>query len=671
MARNLILLLFLYASVGPAHGETGTGLSPLLARKISIHLLGRPISTQEWVTLQNSSNLQTPADFAQALMKNPDTNQDYYRRMSMRILEHVQLPYEWTTTTRLQGRTSVVLPANSAYRLIRRTVETDQSWDDLLIASDFARENPSTTRFLMQQKISVEPKINRAGLLSTPEFLERFTSTASNRNYKRAAQIYRTFLCDPMQAVIVSDSEMDRKLLAMANVGLVTGRPERDQLGDFSSSSNRHASDPACQKCHRKLDPVAQLYEASTLELSPIANSGALVIDSVDGPVFRREVVGLRDFAQVLIQQPQYVECQVRQFWKWFVGQDVNLNHDRLDQVIAAFNASGRKPGKYIQWLVSQPEFDPEFEVPREHQIYTQGSYVLSRCNTCHENPSLKPKVPIPNFSKFPIGGSERSHKIWLSKIAASLDLANGGRAATMPPQDQAEPLGREDLRALNQWLRVGAVTPSGSFGVTASDFANLVAHEEVAPHRVTFEPNHRRMLSGLDLTISVQDVLKANQLPHSADCKTQVGQINRQSTPLEFVRHEPLYYGLGGVSPISNTRSTNESSSALVNYILNCWTNPIIVLTSNLINQYKQSRQAFGIGHIWKNLSQEVQEDLLNEVLIQLWHQPLVMTPAIQDLKRQIRLHLNKPQDSILTIEEALHTAFVRLLLSDSFLVY
>ncbi len=66
------------------------------------------------------------------------------------------------------------------------------------------------------------------------EFWVEMTNSSTNYNRKRAAYVLKTFFCDDLTPINIVAPE--------------------------SHASDRHASDPSCQACHYKLDPVAGFF---------------------------------------------------------------------------------------------------------------------------------------------------------------------------------------------------------------------------------------------------------------------------------------------------------------------------------------------------------------------------------------------------------------------------
>ena len=119
---------------------------------------------------------------------------------------------------------------NSLDNLFFRLSQENLSWDQLLLEKNYNLfplakdadnpERPSLDHHLLNQihpgligekplstKINFDPEDLRiAGALTTARFFNRYVTTAINKNRRRAAAVFRIFLCDPM-SVQVQDSQ--------------------------------------------------------------------------------------------------------------------------------------------------------------------------------------------------------------------------------------------------------------------------------------------------------------------------------------------------------------------------------------------------------------------------------------------------------------------------------
>lgn len=324
-------------------------------------------------------------------------------------------------------------------------------------SSSYYSNSPTPPQVSTVEAKTPDQKLTTAGVLTTSRFFERYGTTKINKNRRRAAAIFRIFLCDEMRPLIIPGENENLELLAMAF------NDDGDQVHGVSmtDAEKKHGSDPACQSCHYKLDPAGKTFMTSNLALNPTPAAGALVYKRGDGTLVNIPVAGIGELADAITQQPEYAQCQVKHFWDWFIGKDVFLNDSRKNELTEKFNSLGRKPNDFVKYLVSQPEYR---EIPQSnHQEITLSNIkpIFKQCNECH---SGEEEDPIPEFYRFPIGGTAESHIEWLGKISEELDLNNNGAQATMPPKKETEwRLNDLEVSLIKRWIAEGAKDDNGN----------------------------------------------------------------------------------------------------------------------------------------------------------------------------------------------------------------
>jgi hypothetical protein len=120
-----------------------------------------------------------------------------------------------------------------------------------------------------------------AGALTTERFFARNINTALNKNRKRAAAVFRIFLCDEMEAAIAeTDNNFDFLLdLVFPKTGSITSSDAVAVL----NNENDHGNRADCMSCHYKLDPMGKNFGGSGVSLAPIAFKGALSYETSKG----------------------------------------------------------------------------------------------------------------------------------------------------------------------------------------------------------------------------------------------------------------------------------------------------------------------------------------------------------------------------------------------------
>jgi len=506
-------------------------------RKLSLALRGVVPRPQEYVEIQNLKSAAVDGYLRQKA-KQYSQDRNYVEKMHRRLLDLFQLKTSDAPKTMLD-------------HLFIRVVVENRSWDELLLTKSYEFGGPSLSnnlgggflRYVFPEQIkeasigalntvsvfdgslasddeiksqvevkTPDQKAVVAGALTTDRFFQRYPTTKVNKNRKRAAAVFRIFLCDDLKPVILPSKGEDEELL---NLGLGRQKP----MKVTERAEKRHASDPACQSCHYKLDPLASTFQTSSNVLNRTPAPGALTFRRRDGGLTNVRVSGLGELAEAIVKQPEYVQCQVRHFWNWYMGADVALTDERLKELVYAFEKVQRKPNDFVQHLVAQREF---YRQPVEGRFEITESHVrpiLQRCNQCHESEGT-----IPAFDTVPIGFDQKDHLRWLKKIRNELDLINNGAQATMPPQEKSDwRLSSREIGLLQTWLATGAKDQSGKPSLSRAEIAELLP-ESLRKNLPRVEPGFTdgffRYKSGVDLIASLKQLFPYAS-GHVGGCET------------------------------------------------------------------------------------------------------------------------------------------------------
>ena len=371
---------------------------------------------------------------------------------------------------------------NSTDSLFRQIAEKNESWDQLLLASEYRLFNSSVSRIanddqsffqpwlsskemlsnklsdfypelqLLQSKHPSDPRL--AGILSSYRFYERYVNSSTNLNRRRAAAIFNIFLCDKMRPVQTPGVNDDQNFI---NQSLNLNTNSHAKI--FSQVKNIHANNPSCASCHYKLDPMASLFYGIGSALPTTLTSGALIY-KINNRTINIPVKGLRKLAEAIIKQNEYTSCQVHHFWDWFMGTNVPLSSTREKELISAFNLQGRRANSFISFLVNQPEFYHEPQAfSTKVLLHAKAIEILKDCNSCHSI-SHGP----PSLSQFPIGGTQEKHQQWINKISDSLNLDHHSMSAAMPPAGSGwdQSYINTSKETLRSWICQGAPDASG-----------------------------------------------------------------------------------------------------------------------------------------------------------------------------------------------------------------
>lgn len=292
-----------------------------------------------------------------------------------------------------------------------------------------------------------------AGTLTDPSFLARHPTTPMNQNRKRAAAIFRIFLCDDMKAVILPDANAEKELELAA---LDDGLEARKLVSSTPSIVKMHAGEEKCSSCHYKLDPLAKAYVGISSRISPRTVPGELTFKRKNGELARIPYRNMQDLAKAIVDQPEYLSCQVQHFWDLFVGKDIPLSASTKDELVSQFNQMERRPKTFAKYLVRRPEFYrfPRFDM--DSIGFNQVSGILKNCKSCHDKETLAPQVDQVPFKVF--GGSDEHQKI-VEQIIEDLDLLGNGSQAKMPPKSAGWTLDPRERVLLTAWLAGGAKT--------------------------------------------------------------------------------------------------------------------------------------------------------------------------------------------------------------------
>lgn len=296
-----------------------------------------------------------------------------------------------------------------------------------------------------------------AGAITTPRFYSRFATTGLNKNRRRAAAVFRIFLCDSMAAAIPeshSDGHLKDLIFPLASSA------SEDQIR--GSLDARHGTQSDCMNCHYKLDPLGMTFRSSPLTLHEEPSAGKLIYKKADGNLVNIPVKGIGELGQAITQQPEYVDCQIRKFWAWYIGSDIPLEGSVLQEVTAAFESVGRRTNDFIAYLILRPEF--RIRKSQDPQLATVAEVrgLFKRCQSCHEgNSNLQTFVP--NLTQWPLNDEQnQGSKYWLDRIAYKLDLEHNGQQRQMPPDDGGFRPTLQELLNIKKWISLGAPDEAG-----------------------------------------------------------------------------------------------------------------------------------------------------------------------------------------------------------------
>jgi hypothetical protein len=238
-------------------------------------------------------------------------------------------------------------------------------------------------------------------------FWSHFRNSSTNMNRKRAAYVLKRYFCDDLTPIGIEAPEVH-------------------------ADGNRHATDPGCQSCHYKLDPMAGFFRYNGFSGNDFEKSEFITFDDfASKPVneyvkqwrtdddsawnvgYIRSVTspdlndmpagnpGVSELYQLINAAPEVKQCLVQNLFHYLVGDEVALDRGYLAQLTASFVAASaensttalRQSIKSIVTSHSFVEDSPEkgvcYDFPADYDPAgkppCEVAYVLSTaCAQCH-----------------------------------------------------------------------------------------------------------------------------------------------------------------------------------------------------------------------------------------------------------------------------------------------
>jgi hypothetical protein len=170
-------------------------------------------------------------------------------------------------------------------------------------------------------------------------YWQHLPNSSTNFNRKRAAYMLKTYFCDDLTPL-----------------GVVPG--------DDQHPGDGHASDPGCQACHYKLDPMAGFFKDKGLLGVDFADKSFYVFDdnatifgdqlasyraswptvgyirSVRDPSVNDYGENLEDLYEILRRAPEVKQCLVRRMAEYYLGRDQVFDGGWLDHLTQRFSTN-------------------------------------------------------------------------------------------------------------------------------------------------------------------------------------------------------------------------------------------------------------------------------------------------------------------------------------------
>jgi len=493
--KSLVLLAMLGISL-QTHAQNRLSEASYL-RKLSFHIQGTKPSSNDFRGLESTPPEQREQFFNTKIneyLKSPG-HQD---RMRYRLSELFRLKTPSFDKSFLpeqeinQFSEDSSAEDDSLTNLFERLAEDNLSWDELLVGksyrlfhydnfsdrltsdfgffklvyaglpdihmgvinSPFAKLDPKEIKPINITFDKDDPRI--AGALTTRRFFSRYTTTVVNKNRRRAAAVFRIFLCDSMIPAIPSKSDRKHEFLDSTFADQFEVTDDMLPGNGGSSAPDRHGVDPQCMACHSKLDPLGRSFQGSGVVLHPDPFAGRLYFKRKGRENINISGRGIGDLTLAITKQKEYSECQVKWFWDQFIGKDVPLMGTTESELILNFDKVGRRTNDFIKYIVTRPEFRSK---PKAVTYVSFGKVkpLLKRCDSCHAD-----EETIPDFSSLPIGWGDKNDELkYLNEMNRRLHLPFGDKEQM--PEDRAKNWSENDIKLIEKWISDGARNENGT----------------------------------------------------------------------------------------------------------------------------------------------------------------------------------------------------------------
>ncbi len=501
--KNIIVLLLFSLYWVQAHAIE---LNPVgLLNKMSMTLTGRPAATSDQITISKMTDESARNSFLDQKINEYMKTAEYTAKVTFKLYELFQFKNPESVKYKVDFLAKPI--AYSTNLLFNSLSESNLSWDTILLSkkytltgnypqsefearsSDFGffgsvmdlPNNGDGSADLTKYTESVIPSRNIefdqddlriAGALTTPTFFARYATTGINKNRRRAAAIFRIFLCDSMTAAIPAAVGIDNALFdilfpqSAATAENASGMTESEVKAILNKSDLIHGNRTDCKSCHYKLDPMGKVFATSPASLGSMPSSGALAYKDSAGKIINVPVNGIGEMAETLTKQNDYVKCQINHFWKWYIGEDIALSDQRMVELQQTFENVHRRTNDFTKSLLLSKEFSIR-ELPNELRDLAKGvKGFLQRCQSCHKNSA---DYAGADLTKWPMGQNQSdpkdNNRYWISKLSETLDLTHHGFKPTMPPapKDGGFIPSKQELDMITTWISSGAPDETGT----------------------------------------------------------------------------------------------------------------------------------------------------------------------------------------------------------------
>ena len=293
------------------------------------------------------------------------------------------------------------------------------------------------------KKVPLQAEEDRfRGLFASPEFLQIFPDTTSNVNRKRSAQVFRIAFCDTLSNNL---------------------EQEPNQEPHLPPSDGVHGHDPDCYGCHRRLDPMARLFDRWYLPVFDGGFASFVPTRTQAGVVYLGGVSGMKkaipatsdaDLGRVVVRQDEFVSCAAKNAWNFVHGSPVKKDPKTLEEVAVAFDSSRSFKGALKQALM-HPYFWSNLQPPVSNYSDVKPIF-MANCQSCH----AKKRGTKFDSERFPFLDDAEENRDLLKYIWSAISRRNGVRPM---PELPRPPLDTQYMEQIKNWIQQGARDEQGA----------------------------------------------------------------------------------------------------------------------------------------------------------------------------------------------------------------
>lgn len=353
------------------------------------------------------------------------------------------------------------MPPGPSSKLARYIVASDRPYDEIL-AKDYAYLNGDEASAASAQGIQVDgmlpgpgdpyravalspQEIRYRSIFSNRDFVDTFPDTPTNKNRKRANQVFRSFLCETLA-------------------------PPATKHGASLVGDDPHGSDPACIGCHYRLDPMARFFDhwrpavldgLSSYYDQEQAAAGAVVFP---GGGVRVDGAGESDLGMILKERPEWRRCVAQRSWAFAFGPALRVDEATLAGITLAFDGSGRRLKAALKTALMHPYFWSTSEPPPVN--FADASPVFKQCG-CHGR-----QVPLLGPDSYPWDADPAANALTIKRLWHAVNGHAGFKR--MPPEPRPV-LAAEEIAILREWIAAGALDTAFKATLTGADIEEIL----------------------------------------------------------------------------------------------------------------------------------------------------------------------------------------------------